>query len=78
MTTITGTLCDGKVEFHGPTPAAWIDDMEVNESAEESIRKATVRSLTPHGAESWMKSNCLDMGRVYLTNLNWCFRRQNG
>ena len=37
MTTITGTLRDSKVEFHGPTPAAWIDGMEVNVSAEELI-----------------------------------------
>jgi hypothetical protein len=37
MTTITGTLRDGKVELHGPTPPTWMEGMEVHVSAEEEV-----------------------------------------
>ena len=40
MTTVTGTLRDGKVEFHGPTPVEWVDGMEVHVTAEEEVESA--------------------------------------
>jgi hypothetical protein len=37
MTTITGTLRDGKVEFHGPTPPTWVEGTHLQIQADDVV-----------------------------------------
>ena len=54
MSTVTGTLRNGKVELHGPPPPTWTDGKEVVVS-EPTAAEIDITGDSPEAIAAWLK-----------------------